>query len=155
MSARKSTNKAAQEKALAELASRKKTPMADLLAELQSTHKKAEAQADAGLLDLGIQIKGKPAFVRLINLEQSEALNYAGATASGELDWAKLARAKSMLISFAVVDSSGAPIFPGYKDVDLTPAAGDALWTVCSRHNRTGMFRGVDEETGEAITPGN
>jgi len=116
--------------------------------------KKADADKAAGVLDLEMEINGQAAYVRLITLEQSDAIRYCALNDRQKLDSRKLAKAKPLLISFAVVDAAGVPIFADAASVDLTPDFGDALWTICARVNRIGTFRDIEPETGE-VAAGN
>ncbi len=137
---------------ISKLTAKKKAPLAELLADLRAKNEADQARIAAGLTDLGMELRGKPAFVRLITLEQADRINYACMDKQGNYDATQIPAMKPRLIAYAVVDSSGAPIFKSAADVDVGAELGLALWTVCARINRIGVFRGIDAETGEADT---
>jgi len=133
---------------VSKLESAKKKPLPELLGSLQSIAAKQETAP--ALLDLGIKINGTAAFCRRISLSQKQSLDVSCIAGDGSVDYHKAAAQKSLLISLALVDKKGSPIYANVDAVDIEYELGEMVWMVCARVNRVGAFRNADPETGEA-----
>lgn len=136
------------EQEISKLDAAKKKPLSELLGSLQSIAAKHEAEP--ALLDLGIKIGGTAAYCRRISLSQKQSLDVSCLTGDGKVDYHKAAAQKSLLISLALTDKKGAPIYKNVDAVDIDSELGELVWMVCARVNRVGAFRNADPETGEA-----